>query len=329
MHPELFRIPFTDLTVKSYGFLMVCGFIAAIFLIRRLSRDLGDHSEHITTAALYSLIAGVVGARIFYVIHYWSPQFSGKNILDIFAVWKGGLELLGGVLLAVFTIVMYLWIQKLPLRRYLDILGIGLLLALGFGRLGCLMNGCCFGKPTTCPVAITFPYGSLAYDSQIRPDSARHRDKPYIQLPADFFDIDENGNYYLKPYNDLDAQQKCEVAHDGPYHCLPVIPTQIVESTLAFLGCIGLYFHRQKGIKIQTQGRELPFIFKPGATFALMFIYYGTMRFFIEYLRDDNPIHSNGFTISQNLSIALIISNILLILLFSKLKTDNITFKNK
>ena len=99
MHPELFRIPFTDLTVKGYGFLMVCGFISAIYLIRRLSRDLGDHSEHITSAALYSLIAGVVGARIFYVIHYW-PQFSEKPFTEIFTVWKGGLELLGGVLLA-------------------------------------------------------------------------------------------------------------------------------------------------------------------------------------------------------------------------------------
>lgn len=327
MHPELFRIPFTDLTVKSYGFLMVCGFISAIFVIRRLSRDLGEHSEHITTAALYSLIAGVVGARIFYVIHYWE-QFSGR-LSDIFAVWKGGLELLGGVLLAVFTIVTYLWVQKLPVRRYLDILGIGLLLALGFGRLGCLMNGCCFGRPTSCPLAIRFPYGSLAYESQIKPDSARHRDKPYIQLPADFFDLGADGNYYLKSYEELDAQQKFEVAKEGPYHCLPVIPTQIFESLLAFAGCIGLYFHRQRGIKIQTQGRNLPFIFKPGTTFSLMFIYYGTMRFFIEYLRDDNPIQSNGFTISQNLSIALIVSNILLILLFSKMKTDNIVFQNK
>jgi phosphatidylglycerol:prolipoprotein diacylglycerol transferase len=328
MHPELFRIPFTDLTVKSYGFLMVCGFISAIYIIRRLSRDLGDHSEHITTAALYSLIAGVVGARIFYVIHYWGPQFSGKNILDIFAVWKGGLELLGGVLLAVFTIVAYLIKQKLPARRYLDILGIGLLLALGFGRLGCLMNGCCYGKPTTCPVAITFPYGSLPYESQVRSDPARHREEPYIQLPKDFFE-DYNGYYYLKSYKDLNAEQKFEVAKDGPFHPLPVIPTQIFESILAFLGCIALYFHRQYGIKLQQQGKAIPFIFKPGVTFALMFIYYGTMRFFIEFIRDDNPIQFDGFTVSQNLSIALILANSALIWLFSKMKTDNIRFSQK
>jgi phosphatidylglycerol:prolipoprotein diacylglycerol transferase len=248
--------------------------------------------------------------------------------LDIFAVWKGGLELLGGVLLAVFTIVAYLIKQKLPARRYLDILGIGLLLALGFGRLGCLMNGCCYGKPTTCPVAITFPYGSLPYESQVRSDPARHREEPYIQLPKDFFE-DYNGYYYLKSYKDLNAEQKFEVAKDGPFHPLPVIPTQIFESILAFLGCIALYFHRQHGVKLQQQGKAIPFIFKPGVTFALMFIYYGTMRFFIEFIRDDNPIQFDGFTVSQNLSIALILANSALIWLFSKMKTDNIRFSQK
>ncbi|MEN6386910.1 MAG: prolipoprotein diacylglyceryl transferase [Phycisphaerales bacterium] len=328
MHPELFRIPFTDLTVKSYGFLMVCGFISAIFVIRRMSRDLGDHSEHITSAALYSLIAGVVGARIFYVIHYWGPQFSGKNLLEIFAVWKGGLELLGGVLLAVFTIVAYLWKMKLPVRRYLDILGIGLLLALGFGRLGCLMNGCCYGRPTDSPISIRFPYGSLPYESQIRPDPARHRQLPYIQLPPDFFKL-ADGAYYLKDKKELDAQQKFEISKGGPYRSLPVIPTQIYESFLAFAGCLILYWHRQKGIKIQNQGGKLPFIFKPGTTFSLMFIYYGIMRFFIEFIRDDNPIQSDGLTISQNLSIAIVVVNLALILLFAKMKSDKLTFQNK
>lgn len=324
MHPELFRIPFTDLTVKSYGLLMVCGFISAIYIIRRLSRDLGEHSEHITTAALYSLIAGVVGARIFYVIHYW-PQFRGKGIMEIFAVWKGGLELLGGVLLAIFIIVGYLWTKKLPVRRYLDILGIGLMLALAFGRLGCFMNGCCFGRPTDCSVSVRFPYASLAYQSQVRPDLARHRETPHLELPMDFFDADFDNNYYLKSYDSLNSQQKLE-ATEGPYRCLPVIPTQIYESLLAFAGCVILYFHRQRGIKLQKQGKKLPFLFRPGITFSLMFVIYGTMRFFIEFLRDDNPIQADGLTISQNLSIMLVVVNLGLIFLFAKMKTDNFTF---
>src|SRR4030042_54505 len=175
MHPELFRIPFTEMTVKSYGVLMALGFIAAIYVIRGLSRGMGENAEHITTAALYSLIAGVVGSRIFYVVHYFQ-QFRGKGIGEMFAVWKGGLELLGGVLLAILVIFIYLRAQKLPIRRYLDILAVGLMLALAFGRIGCFLNGCCFGRPTDFPISVRFPYGSLSYQSQIRPDEARNRE---------------------------------------------------------------------------------------------------------------------------------------------------------
>lgn len=325
MHPELFRIPFTDLTVKSYGLLMVCGFITAIFVIRRLSRDLGDHSEHITTAALYSLIAGVVGARIFYVIHYWS-DFQGRNFIEIFAVWKGGLELLGGVLLAIFVIVSYLRIKKLPIRRYLDILAIGLLFALAFGRLGCFMNGCCYGRPTTSPISVRFPYASLPYQSQIRPDLARDRQKPYFQLPSDYF-IPGFDNNYLKSFDSLSPQQQVEVTK-GDYRCLPIIPTQLFESFFAFVGACILYFHRRRGINFQKQGKPIPFFFRPGTTFSFMFIIYGTIRFIIEFLRDDNPFQFDHLTISQNLSIILIIVNLGLIVLFAKMKSDDL-FTNK
>jgi len=322
VHPELFRIPFTDLTVKSYGLLMVCGFVAAIFIIRRLSRSMGQkNTEHITTAALYSLIAGVVGARLFYVVHYWQ-QFRGGRLIDIFAVWNGGLELLGGVFLAIFIIVLYLRTQKLPIRRYLDILAIGLMLALVFGRLGCLLNGCCFGKPADSVISIRFPYGSLAYQSQVRPDFARHREKPYIELPDDFFNIDNN-YYYLKPYDLLNSQEKFEVTQ-GPYRCRPVWPTQIFESISALIGCILLYIHRKRGIRLQSIGETIPIFFRPGVTFALMFVIYGIMRFFIEFLRDDNPFQANGLTISQNLSIAMVLGGFLLIWLFGKAKPDKI-----
>jgi phosphatidylglycerol:prolipoprotein diacylglycerol transferase len=316
MHPELFRIPFTALTIKSYGVLMVCGFIAAIYVIRRLSRGMGENAEHVTTAALYSLIAGVVGARIFYVIHYWE-QFRSRGICEMLAIWKGGLELLGGVLLAIFIIVVYLWIQKLPVRRYLDILAVGLMLALVFGRLGCFFNGCCFGKPTNSFISVRFPYGSLAYESQVQPDPARNRQKPYFDLPADFFGFLDNTNqwvsvlkefkydYYLKPAKLLTPQEKFEVTQ-GPFRCLPVWPTQFFESASALVACILLYLHRKKGIALQNKGGIVPVFFRSGVTFALMFIIYGTMRFFIEFLRDDNPFQFDGLTVSQNLSIVLV-----------------------
>jgi len=88
MIQELLKIPFTELTVKSYGTMLVLGFMAAAFLMRRLSRRVGIDPLLVTNAALYSLISGVIGARIFFVLHHLD-QFSGSP-LEIFAIWGGG-----------------------------------------------------------------------------------------------------------------------------------------------------------------------------------------------------------------------------------------------
>jgi len=315
LYPELFKIPFTELSVKSYGLMMVVGFLAAMYLIRRLSRQMGHDAEHITTAALYSLICGVIGSRIFYVIHYWQ-QFRGRGLLDIFAVWKGGLELLGGVTTAILIIAIYLRAKKLPVRRYLDILAMGLMLALVFGRIGCILNGCCFGRPTTCPVGIHFPYASLAYQSQIMPDIDRNRAEPYLDLPAEFFT-----NGYLKPYEILTDEQKFEVTK-GKYRALPVHPTQLYSSALALLVCLLLYLFWRWGGSFTKKGKSPPAIAKSGSTFALMFILYSVCRFFLEFVRDDNPIDTNGLTISQNINIAAFITGFVLLTIFAIMKPE-------
>ncbi|MHC4528073.1 MAG: prolipoprotein diacylglyceryl transferase, partial [Planctomycetota bacterium] len=200
MHPELFELPIIHVTVKSYGLMMVVGFVCAIYLIRRLSRDITPDPQMITNAALYSLIAGVVGARVFFVVHHWE-EFQGRAA-SVVAIWQGGLELLGGVILAIVVIFSYLLYHKLPIRRYLDILAIGLMAALVFGRIGCVLNGCCFGKPCEVPWAIRFPYGAPAYHSQVRPNPERNRSQAHLPLPAEFFD--EFG--FLRAYEDLSEE---------------------------------------------------------------------------------------------------------------------------
>jgi phosphatidylglycerol:prolipoprotein diacylglycerol transferase len=328
MYPELFKIPIVHLTVPSYGLMLVIGFLAAVSLIRHLSRRLAPDPQLITTAALYSLIAGVVGARLFYVIHYFD-SFRG-DLLSVFAVWRGGLELLGGVLSAIAVIIIYLRHRKLPVRRYLDILAIGLLLALAIGRIGCFLNGCCFGKPSRLPWLrwVRFPYASLAYISQINPDLKRNRPEPYLQLPTDFLGwADKNGRLYPKPYEDLTAHQK-DMVDNGPYRCLPVHPTQLYSSANAAFLCLILYlFWRRAQNTEKSKKTDRPFT-KPGATFALMFILYGITRFLIEFLRDDNPFEYGwwaiykGGTISQNISIYITILGLILILFYQRIKTQ-------
>ncbi len=308
MHPELFEIPFLHVTVKSYGTMMVIGFLVAVALMRRFMKRSGQNPDFITNIAMYALISGIVGARIFYVIHHHN-EFTG-GFWGFFAVWRGGLEFLGGFLCAVAFLWIYLWKQKLPKRLYLDILAIGLMVGLGFGRIGCFLNGCCYGKCTTVSWAVQFPYGSPAFYGQIRPDTARDRNEPLLGLPSDYYD--EEG--YLKPFNDLTGAQQ-EAVKTGPYHTMPVHPTQLYSSANAFVlaGLLCLIW--------LTVGRK-----KPGIVMSLMLILYGATRFVLETIRDDNPFEDaawilyKGGTVSQNIGIYLIIAGLILLTIFATRK---------
>jgi len=322
MHPKLFEIPFIHWPVQSYGLMMVIAFLVAVSLIRRLSRDITPNPQYITNAALYSLIAGVVGARLFYVIHHFN-QYQGRP-LSVFAIWKGGLELLGGVLLAIAVIVFYSRHHKLPVRRYLDILAISLMLALAFGRIGCFLNGCCFGKPTNLPWAIRFPYGSDAYRSQVYPNPERNRPQPQLKLPEEFFGYyyeDGKRFYDLKPYQDLTPEQKYMV-DKGPYRCLPVHPTQLYSSVKGAVLALILYLFWRRSQKADNSKNHKKLFSKPGCTFGLMFIIYGISRFFMEFIRDDNPFEFDGLTISQNIGIAMVVLGVLLMVIFERMKTQ-------
>jgi phosphatidylglycerol:prolipoprotein diacylglycerol transferase len=324
---ELFRIPFTSLTVKGYGLMLVIGFLLAMHVIRRLSRNITPDPQMITNVSLYSLVAGVVGARVFYILHHFD-NFK-YNIASVFAIWEGGLELLGGVLAAIAVIILYLRYHKLPARQYLDILAIGLMLALCFGRMGCFLNGCCFGKPCDLPWAVRFPYGSFAYTSQVEPNPSRNRLSPQLQLPDDFFN-----SGILKPYDELTPQQK-EMVTTGPYRCLAVHPTELYSSADAAVIAGLLYLFWRRAQNAQKTENFLKPLTKPGGTSALMFILYGCVRFFEEFLRDDNPLEYGrwiiykGGTISQNLSIYMVIFGVVMMLIFQKLPADKQSSKTR
>lgn len=322
MHPELFEVPFLHVTVKSYGTLMVVGFLLAVGLMRRMMRKAGQNPECITNAALYALIAGIVGSKLFYVVHHFDPA------VGVFSLFfsGSGFEFLGGVLGAIGFLLVYLRVQKLPMGVYFDVLAVGLMLGQGFGRVGCLMNGCCYGKPADVPWAVRFPYASLPYYGQAFPDDARFRDKPRLELPVEYFgwkdrqggwiQADKENMYSagLKPKELLTVEQKEAVTH-GPYRCLPVHPSQLYSSANAFLLTAVFYgLWRRIGLK------------KPGMIVGMILITYGMTRFGLETLRDDNPFEYawwmlyKGGTISQNICIYLVLLGAILLGFVSRMK---------
>jgi prolipoprotein diacylglyceryltransferase len=241
MHPELFEVPVVHLIIRSYGVMMVIGFIAAVTIIRYLSRHFTSNPQHITNAALY-----------FAHRRRWCPHVLRHSLLDEFGTtrWvssrsERGLELGGGAgdcgSGSTSTIT---GCQCVTTRCVGDRLGGGLV----FGRIGCFLNGCRYGKPTDLPWGVQFPYGSFSYLSQIKADPERNRSVPYIDLPDSYFGYrDAQGQYVpgLKPMSELTPEQRTLVTH-GEYRGLAVHPTQLYSSAGAvLLGFILFLFLRR------------------------------------------------------------------------------------
>jgi phosphatidylglycerol:prolipoprotein diacylglycerol transferase len=318
MYPRLFEIPFLHLTIGTFGPMMVLGFLAALFTMRRLSLRARLDPAMITNAALYSLIIGVVGARAFFVAHYFD-QFR-EDPLNIFATWHGGLEFLGGVIPAIGFLLFYLHHHKLPVRRYLDLMAIGLMMGLAFGRIGCFLNADCFGKPTDLPWGVRFPYGSFVHISQINPDPKRNRPEPYLKLPQDEY-LSFYDKWYPKPLEQLTEQQRYEVTK-GRYRCLGVHPSQLYASANALLLCGILYFFWRKSLGRTGSDNASKLLGRPGSMVGLMFVLYGFSRFLLEFIRDDNPYELGILTISQILGIVMLVLGVVLLVVLSHMKSD-------
>jgi phosphatidylglycerol:prolipoprotein diacylglycerol transferase len=334
MHPELFEIPFIHLTIRSFGVMMAIGFLMGFLLLGRLSRKTSSKPQLIMNLALYCLIAGVIGARVFYVVHHYDQL--DNPWASMFAVWQGGLEFYGGVILAIPVIVLYSRRHELPIRRCLDIMAIALMLGLAFGRIGCFLNGCCFGKPTEPPWSVRFPYNSFAYLSQINPDPERNRAEPRLKLPHDEYSSypEISTKLYPKLFEALTENQKFEVTK-GKYRSIPIHPTQLYSSVNAAILCLLLCLFQRRSQRTNDAGYTKKLFTQSGQTFTLALILYGITRFLIEYLRDDNPFEYawwavyKGGTVSQNLSIYLVIFGVVLMLLFQVAKPNVAETENK
>ncbi len=153
MYPVLIRLG--PVTIHSYGVLIATGFLVALLLAVSQAGKRGISFERIVDQAFYTLLAGLVGSRLFYVATNWS-YFAG-NPLDIVKIWEGGLVFYGGVLLA---LPVAIWVAKkegLSLWDAADIWAPSIALGHAIGRLGCFCAGCCYGKPALgLPWAVIF-----------------------------------------------------------------------------------------------------------------------------------------------------------------------------
>ncbi|MBN2026243.1 MAG: prolipoprotein diacylglyceryl transferase [Actinobacteria bacterium] len=154
MRPELFEIG--SLTVHAYGFFLALAFIVGMLVsfwyLRRQFLDAYVVFELVLAAA----VGGIVGARIFYVVGHWS-EFSA-NWWEVFKFWNvEGLVFYGGFILGVLAAAAVIRLRGLSVGVVLDSGGLAVPAALAVARIGCYLNGCCYGKSSSLPWAVTFP----------------------------------------------------------------------------------------------------------------------------------------------------------------------------
>lgn len=177
MHPGIVSIgPFA---IRSYGLLLAVGFLTGTIIAAIRARKAGENPEHIYNLSVWVVISSLVGARLYYVFtHYYefradtdlSPLkrffIELKNMFWPIGsdgqVGISGLTLYGGIILATIVTALYLKKNELSIPKYMDLIAPSLGIGEFFTRIGCFLNGCCFGKPTEAWCGVVFPESSAA-----------------------------------------------------------------------------------------------------------------------------------------------------------------------
>ena len=152
MYPRLFSIgPFT---LHTYGVLMAVAFLLGLWVATRQARRAGLDAARVADLGVYSLIAGLLGAKLMLLVVDW--RYYSSHTREVLSLFQSAGVFYGGLLLGV---PVALWVARragLPLWPTLDVLAPGVAIGQSVGRLGCLAAGCCYGKPSGSPWAITF-----------------------------------------------------------------------------------------------------------------------------------------------------------------------------
>jgi phosphatidylglycerol:prolipoprotein diacylglycerol transferase len=325
--------------VRGFGVMLMLATIAGVGLAAYRAWQVGHDPDVIYSLAFVMFIGGIIGARLFYVVQYWNQfvQFAPGGALDIgrtmraiLNVTEGGLVVYGSLLLGLPAAIWFCRKRGLPFFAVGDIIAPGMALGLALGRVGCFLNGCCFGGVTlTAACAVTFPGPPAPSPPYIQHEQAGWRSGVWLSerdgdvvidyiasrgstQPPGLAAGDRITAINGKAVESLsDARQALSAGStsyevqtsDGrivrwtakpPPRSVPVHPAQLYAAIDAGLLASVLWFF-------------YPFRRRDGEVFALLLTLHPISRFFLEMIRSDEPGRfGTELTISQWLSLALL-----------------------
>ena len=136
--------------------------LAAVILVARLAKEKAFSTEDVYSTALWGVVGGIIGARLFHVIDKW--DYYGYHLWQALRFWQGGLSLYGALVGGFVFGITYAAIRKMPLGKVADLAAPGMILAQAIGRIGCLINGDAYGTPTSLPWGVLYTYPNATED---------------------------------------------------------------------------------------------------------------------------------------------------------------------
>jgi len=171
MYPVLFTIG--RFPVHSWGVMLMLGFALALWRCVRNRDRYGLSYEAILDVAVFGLIGGVIGGRLVYVALNWGPHLDSlgqpvnywfsNHLADIPAVWNGGMTSFGGFGGGLIAGILACRARKVNVGDMCDLMAVSFPIGYGIGRIGCFLNGCCYGDECTLPWAVKFKWDDQVY----------------------------------------------------------------------------------------------------------------------------------------------------------------------
>lgn len=284
MQRVLFVIPIGNgLPIFGYGLFLMLGFVVALILACWRARKAELPRDSVIDIGLISIFAGVIGARLAYLLLDYTPADGNYgNWKEWIAVWQGGLTFQGGLILAVVANIAYLRWKRISVGRMFDVYAPSLAVGVGFGRLGCLLNGCCWGKPA--PAGSFF---AMRFPDNIEPMARQH-----------WLHASDPGRW---------AEFVAGLGH--PPDTVPPVPvyaTQIISALGLFLIGLGLVWAERRWRR-RAEGQVI----------VWFILAYAVGRFVIEFWRDDTPLRYGfagfpGLRLGQWLAVAMFAAGVVL-----------------
>jgi phosphatidylglycerol:prolipoprotein diacylglycerol transferase len=342
------------LPIRGYGVMLLAGITAGVGMAIYRARQAGLSPELIISLAVWLVVCGVIGARLFHVIEYWDEHFAGKSprdtLLAIVNVPEGGLVIYGGFFGAAVGFALFVRKHRLPLLAMADLVAPSLMIGLAIGRIGCFLNGCCYGGQSDWPWTVTFPQYSSSREAA-KPVGERRYTPPYLdqamrgELHGFRIDSGEGGQVVVTR---VEEGSRAAIAGLTAGDSIASIDNQAVESFGHARLRIFLSFESQRPVILTLHsGKTLrippvpmpkrtrpvhptqvysaidagllgwllwsfyPFRRRDGEVLALMLSIHPITRFLLEIIRTDEPaVFGTGMSISQNMSVTLLVCGV-------------------